>query len=166
MIYMTDGIPTGFLPEEHIGHYINYLSKTIRYAANISLEVGGEYITGEQCRLMSYISRRLCMGQTVYQKDIEKEFNVKRSSVTSILSNLEKSGYILRKDDEKDRRTKIIILTEKGVFLSERMEENIARLENVISEGMSMEERAEYIRLTKLAISNVKNSELFGTGRL
>lgn len=106
------------------------------------------------------------MGQTVYQKDIEKEFNVKRSSVTSILSNLEKSGYILRKDDEKDRRTKIIILTEKGVFLSERMEENIARLENVISEGMSMEERAEYIRLTKLAISNVKNSELFGTGRL
>lgn len=155
-----------FNEEEHIGLYINKLSKNIRYAANMEISQGNETVTGEQCRLMGYISRRLNMGEDVYQRDIEHEFGVKRSSVASILSNLEKGGYILRQGEESDKRIKKIILTEKGVALSEKMKNNIQRLENVISSGMSKEEKETLLRLVKKAINNVESSEFSQSNKI
>ena len=150
--------------EQHIGRYINHLSKNIRYAANSAAELTAEGITGEQCRLMSYIRRRTSKGECVYQKDIECVFGVKRSSVASILGNMEKSGFIKRSIDDSDGRLKRVVLTEKGVMLEKKLYENIIRIEQTLSNGMTEEEASEFIRLTKLAISNIEKSGLLGKG--
>lgn len=146
---------------EHIGKYINQLSRRLRYASNSFLVRSGVMITGEQCRLLGYIRFRNDKGENVFQRDIEREFSVKRSSVTSILANLEKNGYILRTVDETDARTKKVTLTEKGEKLDRKMLENINRIENVLSSGMTDEEREMFLYLIKKALDNIDSSEMF-----
>lgn len=146
------------ITEDHIGKNVNILSKKLKYACNSYLIGRGENLTGEQCKLLGYISSRIDRGELVFQRDVEKEFDIKRSSAANILSNLEKNGYIQRMVDKNDSRTKIIHLTEKGKNLDKEMMNNIDRLEAVISEDMTEEERLMFIDLLKRAIRNVDSS--------
>lgn len=142
---------------EHFGKYINRLSHIIRYTLNTKLTADGVYLTGEQCRLLGYVHRRTAAGENVYQRDIEREFGVKRSTVASILANLEKSGYISRTVDRSDARIKMVVLTEKGNSLDKVMKENIEALEREIARGMTEEERRMFFDLIKRATENVQS---------
>ena len=51
----------------------------------------------------------------VYQKDIESNFGIARSTVTNILQLMEKKGYLTRTTDEHDARLKRLELTELGI---------------------------------------------------
>ncbi len=51
----------------------------------------------------------------VYQKDIEKDLNRSKATVSGILDTLEKKGIIERKLSENDRRKKHIVLTTKAI---------------------------------------------------
>ena len=50
----------------------------------------------------------------VYQKDLEELFNMRRSTISGILKNMEKNNLIERIDSPKDARIKQIILTESS----------------------------------------------------
>ena len=50
----------------------------------------------------------------VYQKDIEREFRVSKSTVTEILQLMEKNGFIVRESSRRDGRMKRILPTEKS----------------------------------------------------
>lgn len=50
----------------------------------------------------------------VFQKDIEEEFGIRRSSVSAILSHMEEKGYINRSSVSHDARLKKITATSKG----------------------------------------------------
>ncbi len=145
---------------EHIGKYVNQLSRKIRYACNASIVRSGLELTGEQCRLLGYLCCRADRGENVYQKDIERDFEVKRSSVASILSNMEKGGYIERSIDKNDARIKKVIPTEKGRMVNKDMAEIINGIEAVIAMGMNEEEKQMFLVLIRRAISNVQSSGL------
>ncbi|MCM1577977.1 MAG: MarR family transcriptional regulator [Ruminococcus sp.] len=148
--------------EEHLGRHVNYLSRLIKTACNSELAKCGADITGEQCRLMGYIAFRTDRGEEVFQRDIEREFGIRRSSAASILAHLERGGYIERMGDSSDGRIKRVILTEKGRELDERMKNVIDGVEECIAMGMTEEERAEFLRLVKKAAGNF---EPLGCGR-
>lgn len=145
---------------DHIGREINTLSRKIRYACNRLLTESGVSITGEQCRLLGYIRYRSDKGECVYQRDIEREFGVKRSSVASILANLEKNGCIERTAEATDARQRIVRLTEKGISIDDDMRSNISRIEKTISCDMTEEERRLFISLIRRAEQNISSSEL------
>lgn len=48
------------------------------------------------------------------QDDIVKSLKIDKAGTTRALKKLEKSGYIFRKPDEKDRRGNLVYLTEKA----------------------------------------------------
>ena len=66
-------------------------------------------ITPSQMRILIFIGQRLEKGEKTFQKDIEHEFNLKGSSVTSALNNLEKNKWIRRENVEYDSRLKSIV---------------------------------------------------------
>ncbi|MBR5520462.1 MAG: MarR family transcriptional regulator [Oscillospiraceae bacterium] len=72
-------------------------------------------LSGMQARMLGFIAMRNKADAKVYQRDIEAEFKIRRSSVTSVLNTMEKNGYILRMPSDTDARLKEIILTEKAV---------------------------------------------------
>lgn len=76
----------------------------------------------------------------VFQRDLEHEFNVRRSTMSKVLSLLEQKGYITRASVDSDRRLKRIVLTKKSCAMADKLKESKTRLEDKMVSGLSKEE--------------------------
>ena len=73
-------------------------------------ENGVENVTPMHDWIMSYLYWH--KEEPVYQRDIEREFSITRSTVTNILQLMERKGYIERQSVPRDARLKRLVLTE------------------------------------------------------
>lgn len=83
----------------------------------------------------------------IFQKNIEEEFNIRRSSVTSVLQLMEKNGYIQRVSVVEDARLKKIVLTERGVDTYNKVYNSILKVEKSLVEELSEEEMDTLVSL-------------------
>ena len=74
--------------------------------------MGGEELTMMQSWIIRFLYEH--SEEDIYQRDIEAEFSIARSTVTGILKLMEKNGYIYRESAKQDARLKQIIPTEKA----------------------------------------------------
>ena len=79
-------------------------------------------------------------GQDVYQKDVEAEFSLSRSTATNILQLMEKKGFITREPVEWDARLKKIVLTDRGREIQTRADRVIDGMERQLVKGIDPEE--------------------------
>ena len=89
---------------------------------------------------IGFISRRNHEGIETYQKDIEREFKISRSTATGLLQNMEKLGYVYREVSEADSRLKRIVLTEKSIELNKKVILTFDSIETRLLTGFSKEE--------------------------
>ncbi|ESV54918.1 MarR family transcriptional regulator [Streptococcus agalactiae LMG 14747] len=75
-------------------------------------------ITHTQFKFLRYLSK-FPDGQ-LRQHDVELYFDMTNPTVTRVLQNLEKDGWVYRQSDTKDRRSKHLYLTD---FAKERIPE-------------------------------------------
>ena len=75
-----------------------------------------------------------------FQKDLEKHFDLKRSSISLMLNNMEKNDLIQRVPVAEDARLKKIILTEKALLLNKNISNAIDSIENKLSDSLTLEE--------------------------
>lgn len=85
--------------------------------------------------------------QDIYQRDIEAEFKVSRSTTSNMLSLMEKKQMIKRLNVENDARLKKVVLTEKALELHLRHMDTARKLDDMIEEAITSEEKAELIRI-------------------
>lgn len=76
----------------------------------------------------------------IFQKDIEAEFDIARSTVTATLDSMERKGYITREAVERDARLKKITLTQKAVESHNRIVADLEQLERAMFKNISAEE--------------------------
>ena len=88
------------------------VSKNLRYYFDQKTAQDG--LTGIQMRVLGHIHMEEMRGNSVFQRDIEEVFRIKRSSVTSVLQTLEKKGLIVRESIPEDARLKKIALTKEA----------------------------------------------------
>lgn len=119
-----------------------------RLADNAAAEYG---LTSIQSRIIRFLYLE-SKKRDVYQKDIEEEFNIRRSSVSSVLQLLEKKGYIERVSVEKDGRLKKIVLTGTGKLIQEKVHSLIQEGEKRLKDELTEEELNLFIDiLSKLS---------------
>ena len=87
--------------------------------------MGGEELTMMQSWIIRFLYEH--SEEDIYQRDIEAEFSIARSTATGILKLMEKRGYIRRVSVERDARLKQLELTEVGI----RMQEGTIRNEEL-----------------------------------
>lgn len=85
------------------------VSKNLRYLFDQRTAESG--LTSIQMRILGHIRMEEQKGKSVFQRDIEEVFRIKRSSVTSVLQTLEKKGLIIRESVPGDARMKRLVLT-------------------------------------------------------
>ena len=125
-------------PDEfRFGREVQNLANRFRRLGDENLQKEG--ITISQLRVIAYVSHH--SDVPVYQKELEEYFGIRRSSVTGLLQNMEKSGLLVRVGAEKDARVKIVSLTEKGRALDEKLKSYIQGLEADLMKGFSSEEK-------------------------
>ncbi len=86
--------------------YINRVHK--RKVDQDTLKYG---LTLEQGRMIIYLAEQ---EKDIHLTDLANKFHVRKSSLNSIINNLEKKGCVIRESCEKDSRVKPIRLTELG----------------------------------------------------
>ncbi|MGN1139940.1 MAG: MarR family winged helix-turn-helix transcriptional regulator [Oliverpabstia sp.] len=141
--------------KEHIGVEIKRLDNEIHSRmAVFRAENGADDLTMMQSWIIGFLYDR--RNQEIFQKDIEAEFSIARSTATGILQLMEKKGYIHRQCPAHDARMKRLTLTKKGIMLQESIIHNIEWIEEKLREGISREDLNTFFRVIRKMRFNVE----------
>ncbi len=136
-----------------IGFELRHCSRIIRrYMDSDAVKSYLDEMTGTHGWAIGYFYNN--RDRDIFQRDFEKEFDIRRSTASNILSLMEKNGLIVRVGVPQDARLKKIILTQKAVELHERVEDQFKKMEADISKGISSEEMDAFF----LTIDKIKNN--------
>lgn len=113
--------------------------------------------TPTQCQIIEYI---ICnKKKDVYQKDLEQVLNLRRATVSGVLHTMEKNGLIERITDEKDTRTKKIILNNEIPKKFAKYSKKIKNIENNIIKGISDKDLEVFLKVLSQMKDNIKKKE-------
>lgn len=140
-----------------IGFRVRTLSLEIKRAVDVKKSAKEGCCTNTHGWVIGYLYDN--RNKNVYQKDIEKQFGVRRPTMTEILKLMEKNGFVKRVRDEKDARLKRIELTDLALKIHENHEKDIESFENRIRKGVSDEELDCFFRVMDKISANVCEAE-------
>ena len=142
--------------EHRIGMEIRVLSKYMgRYLDDIhGIDC---MLSGPQGLILIYLCEN---DEEIYQKDIEKDFNIRRSTATGLLNSLEKNGYITKEPVENDKRMKKIKATEHAYSTVEKIDNHVIQLEKIMLDGIDEKEVKQFRNtISKMTLNLVKESK-------
>ena len=147
------------MEEKTILTEIRILSNLIRQKlwSNPQAKIDGELIGGH-----GYILKYLAENQEngVFQRDIEKVFKIRRSTVTQTLNRMEENGIVIRKSVEHDNRLKKIELTPKGRQIHLSFKTRAENFEKEVSKALTEKERQKFLDLVKKLQLKVEEQSL------
>jgi len=138
------------------------ISFEIRMLANLvkrSMETsavndGQETTTGLQGWIIGYLVNNA--DREIFQRDIEKEFDIRRATVTGILQLMERDGLIERKSVERDARLKKIILTDKAKRIHEVNYQRFVEFEKKLQAKLTTEELDTFCSIVEKLKKNLE----------
>lgn len=96
----------------HMGKLIHMLSHEMKRNQPIDKVIKAD-LTIMQKHILKFILLET-MHKDLYQKDIEEEFQIRKSTVTGYVQLMEKNGYLTRESVKGDARKKRLVPTEKA----------------------------------------------------
>lgn len=138
---------------KHFGPEIVKLSVLLRQ--NLDQIMGKYQITSIQSRIMVFIAHE-SKNREVHQRDIEEEFKIRKSSVSSVMNTMEKNDLIVRVPS-KDIRCKKILLSEKGLELHERIRDEIESFDKNFRNTLSEKEQSEFLKMISRLSDYIEN---------
>jgi len=141
------------MEQNNTGYYVKRISDYIEAEANRELEQYG--VTCAQVRLLSYLLKR--RDKPTIQKDIEDFFSLKHPTVIGILQRMELKGLIESEVDPRDRRQRIIKLTDQAYLLEKRLASYVDDEEKNMVVGLTDEELQTLKKLLYKVYKNIAN---------
>ena len=142
-------------PRETIGFDIRTLSILIkRYIDGSATKQYVDNLTGTHGWVIGYLYDN--RDHDVYQRDLETQFSIRRSTATGILQLMEKNELILREPVESDARLKKLVLTEKALDIHKMVEEDRKRTEDQLTKDIDAQELAIFQKALKQMIRNME----------
>ncbi|RHT23835.1 MarR family transcriptional regulator [Clostridium sp. AM33-3] len=135
------------------GKMINCISNRLR---NRSQEVHTQLGIGSaQGKILNYVLVE-SEAHSVYQKDLEREFGLRPSTVTEMLNALEQKKLIQRVSDEWDGRYKKIVFTEKARSMKDRIRQEVEETEHLLLQGITEQEKQEFLCIAGKMLQNLE----------
>lgn len=135
---------------------IRSLSNLIRrHIDDFSTDHRKEGITGMQGAIIGFVFNN-SHDRDIYQRDVESEFKIRRSTATGILKLMEKNGLIERMPVSGDGRLKKIVLTKKALEVHMEIVTHIRSIESTITKGLTQEEIDTFFTITDKMRANLE----------
>ncbi|MBE6007783.1 MAG: winged helix-turn-helix transcriptional regulator [Lachnospiraceae bacterium] len=99
-------------------------------------------------------------NRVVLQRELEKEFNLRRSTVTTILQTMEKNGLVERLSIKDDARQRQLVLTPKAELIHKLISKDMKALDERITEGIDKENMEIFYRVLLKIKGNLEESKL------
>jgi DNA-binding MarR family transcriptional regulator len=145
-------------------YYINtelrIISRNINnYFINYGNRKKVDRMTGSGGWIISYIAENY--NRDVFQRDLEKEFDITRSTASKNVDLLVENGFIEREAVDYDARLKKLVLTEKAREVFKIMRNDRATLEAQMLNGFSEEEKKQLRGFLRRLSANLETGEEF-----
>lgn len=134
---------------------VGYLIKTIndKLKAKADADFKHYKLTFSQSRVFAFLNGN---GGEATQKEIEVFLSVSHPTVVGIVSRMEQNGYLISFTDKKDKRNKIVRLTEKAREIGSEMEQNMLKNEQTLLSPLSSEQAEQLKKMLMLIYENLE----------
>lgn len=141
---------------DSVGHRLKMINNLMKRNVDKVMGHKPDKATLMHSWIMGFLQRREEKILDTFQKDIEKEFSMNRSTTSEMLKLMDKNGLIKRVPVDYDARLKKIVLTDLGRECNRKTEEQILIVHNRLVEGLSDEEVQTLLSLCDKMIDNLK----------
>ena len=90
------------------------------------------------------------------QKEIAARMSVKPATIAVMIHRMEKSGYVVRKHDETDRRVSRVFITDSGRKIVDQLAKDRIQLEEECFQGFSEQEMAQFQAMLDRVAKNLQ----------
>ena len=139
---------------KNVGQSLRCLQRLIHQKVEVLKVESKDDLSLVQAHTLRYLDEH--KEEDVFQRDIEKVLNVRRSTCTEILNVLERDGYIERHSVNSDKRLKKLVLTAKTKELHLTISKNVERLEALLKKDIDEEELEIFFKVIDKMKQNVK----------
>lgn len=123
----------------NIGFELHSLNNLIRrYFDFSSYKKEIDAVTGNNGWIIGFLADNV--NRDIYQKDLEEQFTITRSTASKVLRLMEQKGLVERQSVAHDARLKKLVLTEKAWKLKGLMREDGDRMEQTLLKGFTCDE--------------------------
>lgn len=112
-----------------------------------------------QSRMLGHLYIRSQRREKVFQSELEEEFKIRKSSVTSVLQTLEKKGLVRRAGVPGDGRRRELILTEAGIASQQVVLERLDHMEKQIEDALTEKELDTFLICIHKIETKLKEAE-------
>lgn len=138
-----------------VGYEIHTLDNMIGRIIKLLIEKNG--ITQMQSWIINYLYEH--PGEDVFQKDLESQFRIARSTATGILKLMEKKELLRREPVPSDARLKRLVLTEKGIGKKLAIIRSLDEIETLLKDQISQEELDTFFRVIHQMKRNIEQRQ-------
>ena len=110
-----------------------------------------------QMQIIKYILKH--DGKTIYQRNLEEVFNLRRATISGILKTMEKNNVIIRVCDPNDARGKIVILSDDAKKFFKEKETLFKKIETVLKKDISKEELETFYKVILKMRDNINRKD-------
>lgn len=136
------------MSESH-GYYISSIYRHLQIYLNKQFTDIG--FGSGQCLFFNNIAKH----EGISQKDLSDHLAIDKATTAKAVSKLTKLGYIVQKQNKKDKRFYNLYLTDKGREILPEIRVVLNETRNILQEGMSSEECDQSLRLLNLMLNNI-----------
>lgn len=137
----------------HLGHAFKKLHFLLEQTMNRKLQELD--LTSAQGHVIGFLAHN---AEAPCARDMETRYGLSHATVSGILSRMEGKGFIEQRPDSRDRRVKRIFLLEKGQACSQGIWQRIEESEQIMTEGFTPEELAQFRAYLDRAIRNLEHN--------
>lgn len=137
------------LREDMIGPRVNYLAKLLHMEFNKAIANEGLFF-GQQDIIIALMENE---GITIGA--LAKMLDVSGATASVSVKRMEKTGFIVKKQDESDTRITRLYLTEKAKAAPDNIRKEMDSFEEILKQGMTQEQALELSKLLEIAIQNM-----------
>ncbi|MCR5272339.1 MAG: MarR family winged helix-turn-helix transcriptional regulator [Lachnospiraceae bacterium] len=143
-----------------IGMAINAMSNLIKRKINAYFDMSGpDALTGKQNAVLGYLLNE-SEKRDIFQKDIEKVFEIRGSSATTMMQTLADKGYIERVPVDYDARLKKIVPTKKAAVEQTKVRKMLDEFSDSLKEGITKEEEDIFFKVMDKINENLRKKDI------
>ncbi|AXI44763.1 MarR family transcriptional regulator [Sulfitobacter sp. SK012] len=136
---------------DSLGFLINDLARLMRCALEREIESAAIPVTTAEARVLAHMAR---CGD-IRQHQLAERLGMAPMSLTGFLDRLERAGLVARGCDPKDRRAKIVSLTDTAPSLLAKIAQAGARASDTALSGLDMQQSDVFMELAKAICTNL-----------
>lgn len=143
--------------ENSIGYQLSYTENLHRNLLNKKFSTNKFEITPEQFIILDLLTEH---STGISMQKISEKIHRDNSAITRSIDILEKKNLVSRVNAEKDRRKKIILITEQGITLLHNAKDIAKQYAKEVAKGLTEKQLNDLFSILKTIQNNINESNL------